>query len=203
MPYQSCWVNLEFFILFFLNTISSPYSWTHHIQRKMLENNIQKLTLPSRIPNEVEDLVSEIIKTFSVPGEFELLYEDKDFGNQFFTITSTAELEDKATVKLVRKEPLITLDLCPLEESGLSSTPVPWRPTLWMMVKHTPLLLIIVNRQAHKTPLFSLSHIVLLHGQCCFKCQRFPVTLNLSLQRLTSHTMPLENISMMQVSNLQ
>lgn len=87
------------------------------------ENNIRKLTLPSGIPNKVEDLVSEIIETFQIHGEFGLLYEDKDFGNQFFTLHSTSDLEDKDTVKLVRKEPLITLDLHPVDESGLSSTP--------------------------------------------------------------------------------
>ena len=31
-------------------------------------------------------------------------------------------LHDKATVKLIRKEPVITLDLHPIDESGLSST---------------------------------------------------------------------------------
>ncbi len=86
------------------------------------ENNIRKLTLPTGFPNKVEDLVSEIIQTFQIHGEFGLLYEDKDFGNQFFTLNSTADLEDKATVKLVRNEPLITLDLHPLDESGLSIT---------------------------------------------------------------------------------
>lgn len=70
----------------------------------------------------MEDLVSEIIETFQIHGEFGLLYEDKDVGNQFFTLHSTSDLEDKAPVKLVRKEPLITLDLHPLDESVLSST---------------------------------------------------------------------------------
>lgn len=70
----------------------------------------------------VEDLVSIIIEMFQLHGEYGLLYEDKDFGNQFFSVTSTADLHDKATVKMVRKEPSITLDLRPLDESGLSST---------------------------------------------------------------------------------
>lgn len=87
------------------------------------EHDIRKIKLPSGIPNTVEDLVSIIVETFQLHGEFGLLYEDKDFGNQFFTVTSTADLYDKATVKTVRKEPLVTLDLCPLDESGLSSTP--------------------------------------------------------------------------------
>lgn len=65
----------------------------------MEEDNIRKLTLPSGIPNTVKDLVSEIIQKFELHGEFGLLYEDTDFGNQLFTLTSTADLGDKATVK--------------------------------------------------------------------------------------------------------
>ncbi|KAJ8359217.1 hypothetical protein SKAU_G00157420 [Synaphobranchus kaupii] len=83
------------------------------------EHDIWKMKLPSGIPNTVEDLISIIVETFQLHGEF--VYEDKDFGNQFFSVTSTADLHDKATVKMVRKEPMIALDLCPLDESGLSS----------------------------------------------------------------------------------
>ncbi|KAL7851995.1 hypothetical protein SRHO_G00084140 [Serrasalmus rhombeus] len=86
------------------------------------EHDIRKLMLPSGIPNTVEDLVSLIVKTFQLHGEFGLLYEDTDFGNQFFSVTSTAELHDKATVKIIRKEPTIVLDLHPVDELGLSST---------------------------------------------------------------------------------
>lgn len=86
------------------------------------EHDIRKLTLPTGIPNTVEDLVSVVGKTFQIDWEFGLLYEDKDFGNQFFSVTSTADLHDKATVKVIRKEPVITLDLHPVDTSGLSST---------------------------------------------------------------------------------
>lgn len=58
--------------------------------------------LPLGIPNTVEDLISTIVERFQLNGDFGLLYEDKDFGNQFFTVTSTLELYDKATVKVVR-----------------------------------------------------------------------------------------------------
>lgn len=86
------------------------------------KHDIRKIKFPSVIPNMVEDLVSIIVETFQLHGEFGLLYEDKDFGNQFFSVTSTADLYDKDTVKIVRKDPLVTLDLCPLDETGLSST---------------------------------------------------------------------------------
>lgn len=93
-----------------------------HLRVILEEHNIQKLTLPTGIPKTVEDLVSIVGETFQMPGEFALLYLDKDFDNQFFSITSTADLYDKATVKVVQKVPSITLDLHQVNESGPSST---------------------------------------------------------------------------------
>lgn len=86
------------------------------------EHDIRKLKLPLGIPDTLNDLISVIIETFHLQGEFALLYEDTDFGGQYFSVTSTADLHDKATVKMVRKETVITLDLLPVDESGLSST---------------------------------------------------------------------------------
>lgn len=86
------------------------------------EHSIKKLTLPTGIPNTVDDLVSIITETFQLNGEYGLLYQDKDFDNQFFSVTSTADLYGKATVKMILKEPNITLDLHPIFESGPSST---------------------------------------------------------------------------------
>lgn len=86
------------------------------------EHNIQKLTLSTGIPNTVEDLVSIVSKTFQLCGEIALLYQDKDFDNQFFSVTSTADLHDKATLKVIQKEPVITFDLHPVSESEPSST---------------------------------------------------------------------------------
>ncbi|KAI4803951.1 hypothetical protein KUCAC02_025596 [Chaenocephalus aceratus] len=87
------------------------------------EHDIRKINLPSGIPNSINNLISIITDTFQLNGEFALLYEDKDFGNQFFSVISSADLYDKATVKLVRKEPLITLNMLPVE-SGPSSAQV-------------------------------------------------------------------------------
>ncbi|XP_057690566.1 uncharacterized protein LOC130914969 isoform X2 [Corythoichthys intestinalis] len=79
--------------------------------RVIMEDDIRKLTLPTGIPNRVEDLISIVRETFQLPGEFRLHYEDKEFNNQFFSVTSTADLYDKATVKievntLKRKHPV-------------------------------------------------------------------------------------------------
>lgn len=90
-----------------------------HLRVILEEHNIQKLKLPTGIPNTMEDLVTE---TFQLYGEIGLLYQDKHFDNEFFSVTSTADLYDKATVKVILKEPTITLDLHPvLESSTLSS----------------------------------------------------------------------------------
>ncbi|XP_073788000.1 uncharacterized protein [Danio rerio] len=86
------------------------------------EHNIQKLTLPIGIPNTLEDLVSIIAATFQLHGEIGLLYQDSNFDNQFFSVTSTADLHDKATVKVILKEPTMTLDLHPVFESSTLST---------------------------------------------------------------------------------
>ncbi|CAL9685463.1 unnamed protein product [Knipowitschia caucasica] len=92
-----------------------------HLRVILEEHNIKKLTLPE-LPTTVEELVSIITKTFQVPREVALLYQDQDFDNQFFSVTSTADLHDKATVKVVLIEPTITLDLHPVRDSGPSST---------------------------------------------------------------------------------
>lgn len=67
------------------------------------EHDIRKLIIPSGIPNTVEELVLIIIQTFDVHEEYGLLYEDADSGNQFFSLTSTANLHDKATVEKNKK----------------------------------------------------------------------------------------------------
>lgn len=85
------------------------------------EHNIQKLTLSTGIPDTVEDLLSIVTRTVQLYGEIGLLYQDKDFDNQFFSVTSTADLHDKATVKVIQKEPVITLNLHPVSESEPSS----------------------------------------------------------------------------------
>ncbi|KAK0137701.1 hypothetical protein N1851_026095 [Merluccius polli] len=87
------------------------------------EHSIQKLTLPTGIPNTVEDLVAIVTETFQLHGEVGLLYQDKDFDNHFFSVTSTADLYNKATVKVILKEPIFTLDLQPVYESSTLSSP--------------------------------------------------------------------------------
>ncbi|XP_076845338.1 sterile alpha motif domain-containing protein 3-like [Brachyhypopomus gauderio] len=73
------------------------------------DHDIRKLVLPSGIPGTREDLELIIRETFQLQGNFSLLYKDAEFGD-FFSLTTTADLKDKDTVKVVLVEPLyITL----------------------------------------------------------------------------------------------
>ena len=47
-----------------------------------------KLILPSGIPSTLQDLLDFVQETFHMPGMFSLMYEDMDFGGQFFTWSS-------------------------------------------------------------------------------------------------------------------
>lgn len=51
------------------------------------------------------------------------MYMDKDFDNQFFTLTSTDVIQDKDTIKLVESEPSVHLTLTPINEPAAFSTP--------------------------------------------------------------------------------
>lgn len=64
------------------------------------EDNCLKLSLPSGIPDCVDSLQVEIQKQCGVEGEFRLQYMDPDF-DQFMNLTSTADIEDKGTGKVI------------------------------------------------------------------------------------------------------
>lgn len=68
------------------------------------ENNIEKLTLPNSIPESLDDLLSEINTTFGLKGNFRLQYMDQDFGNDFFNLNSTTELQDLGTIKVIHQQ---------------------------------------------------------------------------------------------------
>lgn len=87
--------------------------------------DVRKLTLPSGIPQTLEALRAIILETFQVDGDFSLMYEDKEFGNEYFTLTSTADINDKSTIKIIQVEPTVTLTFSTTAESDLlmSSTP--------------------------------------------------------------------------------
>lgn len=49
------------------------------------------------------------------------MYMDKEFDNQFFTLTSTDLVKDKDTIKLLRTEESVILALAHINESFASS----------------------------------------------------------------------------------
>ncbi|KAG7513607.1 hypothetical protein JOB18_012445 [Solea senegalensis] len=64
------------------------------------EDGCVKLTLPSGIPDSVDSLGFEIKKLCGIEGEFRLQYLVSDF-DQFINLTSTADIQDKGTVKVI------------------------------------------------------------------------------------------------------
>lgn len=64
------------------------------------EESYVKLILPSGIPDSVDNLKFEIQKHCGIEGEFRLQYMDNDF-DQFMNLTSTADIQDKGTVKVI------------------------------------------------------------------------------------------------------
>lgn len=90
------------------------------------ETQVHKLTLPDGIPSTVDELLAAAQNHFQLQGSFTVMYMDKDFDDQFFTLTSTDVIKNKDTIKLVRNEPSsVTLTLTPINEDAASSPSVP------------------------------------------------------------------------------
>lgn len=85
------------------------------------DNDIRKLVLPSGIPGTLKDLICEIKETFHIPGEFSVMYQDMEFGGQFFTLSCIEEVEDKGTLKVVQTQPIV-LNLSNVEVSDVDSS---------------------------------------------------------------------------------
>lgn len=85
------------------------------------ETKIHKLTLPNGIPSTVDGLLAAAQSHFELQGNYTIMYMDKDFDNQFFTLMSTELVKDRDTIKLVLTEPSVILTLTPINEAGGSS----------------------------------------------------------------------------------
>ena len=72
----------------------------------------------------MDELVAAVKDNFSIPMDVSLQYKDEDF-DDFFTLTSTNELKDKDTLKVVYAPINLTLAVAPQEstpdDSDLSS----------------------------------------------------------------------------------
>lgn len=65
------------------------------------ENDSRRLTLSNGIPESVGDLTQCIKKQFGLEGDIRLQFMDPEFGNEFNNLTSTSEIEDKSTIKVI------------------------------------------------------------------------------------------------------
>ncbi|KAK0148779.1 hypothetical protein N1851_010862 [Merluccius polli] len=96
-----------------------------HLRVVIAETQVYKLTLPDGIPSTVDKLLAAAQNHFQLEGSYTVMHMDKDFDNQFFTLTSTDVVNDKDTIKLVETDPSVILTLTPISEPSASSTPVP------------------------------------------------------------------------------
>ncbi|KAJ8361311.1 hypothetical protein SKAU_G00178360 [Synaphobranchus kaupii] len=64
-------------------------------------DDTRKLILLDGIPQTMEQLMDEVRKVCGLNGNLRLQYQDRDFGDALMNLTSTAELEDLATVKVI------------------------------------------------------------------------------------------------------
>lgn len=90
------------------------------------ETQVHKLVLPSGIPSTVDELLAAAQEHFQLQGSFTVMFMDKDFDDQFFTLQSTEWIKDKDTIKLVKiVEPYAILSLNPVDEAAASFHPEP------------------------------------------------------------------------------
>lgn len=60
----------------------------------LVVHEVKKLTLSTGISWTVDELVTAVKESFSIPTDTSLQYKDEEF-DDFFTLTSTNELKDK------------------------------------------------------------------------------------------------------------
>lgn len=76
------------------------------------QDDKRKLLPPNGIPESVEELVDDVRRACGLRGNFRIQYQDKDFGDTFVNLTSTGDLEDLCTIKVI---PLPDEDAAPAQ----------------------------------------------------------------------------------------
>ncbi|XP_035525943.1 uncharacterized protein LOC118338089 [Morone saxatilis] len=76
--------------------------------RVIIDHDIKKITFQNGLPSSVEDLIKVFQQAFSITTAIGLQYKDADF-DDFFTLTSTSDLKDKDTLKVVHMPPGIIM----------------------------------------------------------------------------------------------
>uniref|UniRef100_A0A8C6MAB0 PB1 domain-containing protein n=1 Tax=Nothobranchius furzeri TaxID=105023 RepID=A0A8C6MAB0_NOTFU len=64
-------------------------------------DNSSKLVLPSGIPGSVDILKEEIQRQFGLTEDFRLQYRDVEFDNEYMNLTTTGDIKDKSTIKVI------------------------------------------------------------------------------------------------------
>lgn len=84
--------------------------------RVIIDHDIKKITFQDGIPSSVEDFIKVFKQAFSITTDIGLQYKDADF-DDFFTLTSTSDLKDKDTLKVVHVTPGIIMTTVPQERN--------------------------------------------------------------------------------------
>ena len=118
-------VNQTKIMSFFLT--DTPMSHPAKLRIILQDHDIRKLDLPHGIPGTVGELESIVRETFGLQENLTLHYKDADFGEEYFSLTSTSDIKDKDTIKVVNivEPPTFTLNLtevntCVESESEIS-----------------------------------------------------------------------------------
>ncbi|KAI7789578.1 hypothetical protein IRJ41_019348 [Triplophysa rosa] len=83
--------------------------------RVMFDHRVEKITLPSGIPESLEELHSTVKQALNITDDISLQYMDSDFEG-FFTLQSTTQIQHKSTIKVVTVAPIV-LTLFPPNDS--------------------------------------------------------------------------------------
>uniref|UniRef100_A0A9J8A6J0 Uncharacterized protein n=1 Tax=Cyprinus carpio carpio TaxID=630221 RepID=A0A9J8A6J0_CYPCA len=102
----------------------APKSCPAKLRIILQDHDIRKLDLPQGIPGTVSELESIVRKTFVLNGNFTLHYKDADFGEEYFSLTSTSDIKDKDTIKVIHivEPPTLTLTFTDVESSIKSAS---------------------------------------------------------------------------------
>ena len=90
-------------VLLLSSQTAMAHSTTAKLKVILGENNVEKLTLPNGIPESLDELIGTIRTTFGLKCSFKLQYMDQEFGNDFFNLNSTTELQDLGTIKVIEQ----------------------------------------------------------------------------------------------------
>lgn len=103
---------------------------SYHARLRIIlqDHDIRRLDLPHGIPGTVVELEGIVRETFGLEGNFALHFKDVNFGGKYFSLTSTCEIKDKDTIKVVEiaDTATCTLNLTALDSSfdGTSLTSI-------------------------------------------------------------------------------